>query len=186
MKRLLATTVLLLSSVAVIGCLKPKPKKPFGEPCTSPIDCESLKCNTERGGICTKECHADSECTNGLLCAGDPTGTGASCAKPQGSPTGSACVDRSSCDHGSCLHKGEDEQGFCAQRCMTSNDCPANFKVCLAISDMGAQKFCLPGATANDAPPKIGVKKGGTTAPAKPGSAAPPKPTTPPPAVSKK
>jgi len=160
----LSVIALALGTLGGCGLTKPKPKKPFGEACTSPFDCESMKCNTERGNMCTKECHNDADCGGDYVCAGDPTGTSASCSKKVGQPTGSNCRDRSECDHGSCLHKGEEENGFCSARCKTSADCPAGFKVCEKISDMGAQKLCLPGAAADSAPPKIGVKKVGTPA----------------------
>lgn len=170
--------VIVAFALSGCGMLKPKPKKNFGETCSNALDCESMKCNIERGGICTKECHSDGDCTGGdYVCAGDPTGTGASCAKKTGSATGSNCHDRAECDHGSCLHKGEDENGFCSQRCISSNDCPAGYKVCMKIDDMGAQKLCLPGNDASSTPPKVGVKKPGGATP--PGSGRPPAPTPP-------
>jgi hypothetical protein len=150
------------------GCdmLKKAPPKKFGEPCTSAIDCDGFpqaSCNTARGGICSKVCVADSDCGGTLVCASDPTGTGASCAtKVAGlAAVGGTCHDDASeCDHGPCLHKGEDPTGFCSQRCKTTADCPAGYKVCTSINDMGAQKVCLPGADANATPPVIGLKKG--------------------------
>lgn len=155
-----------LAFVVSTGCnmLKPKPKKPFGEACENNLDCESMDCNVERGKFCTKACKADSDCGGEYVCAGQPTGTGGACAKKVGNPTGTPCADRAECDHGSCLKKGDDKNGFCSQRCNSANDCPDGYKDCTKISDMGAQKLCLPGAGAAAAPPP----------PAKP-PAAPPK-----------
>lgn len=182
--------VLGVAFSGLVGCkaLKPKPKGAFAAPCENNLDCENLKCNVERGKFCTKECHSDGDCTDrpDSVCSGDPTGTGASCAAKVGTATGGNCHDRADCDHGSCLHKGEDENGFCSQRCVSSADCPAGFKVCAQISDMGAQKLCLPGADANAKPPVVGVKKpGGTAPPPKPqgaggGAGAAPPPPPPP------
>jgi hypothetical protein len=160
----LAAMMLLASSCNLV---KPKEKKKFGETCEGPFDCESTKCNRERGNICTKSCKADDDCAPDFVCAGDPTGTGGSCAKKQGNPTGTPCRDRDECDHGTCLKKGGEQTGFCSQRCKSGNDCPDGYKVCERISDMGAQEVCLPG----DAP---------AAAPAKPGAA--PKPAAKPPA----
>jgi hypothetical protein len=161
-----------------VGCdlIKPKPKKPFGEPCESPFDCESTNCNRERGGFCSKACKADSECAGGdYVCAGEPTGTGGSCAKKKGNPSGSTCTTRDECDHGTCLKKGEEPTGFCSQRCITRADCPAGYQDCESISDMGAQKLCLPG----DAP----AAPAAPTAPGKPAPAAPAAPGKPAPAA---
>jgi hypothetical protein len=172
MRKLSALSIVMFAALAAAsGCnlLKPAPAKKFGDACASNIDCESMSCNTARGGICTKSCNTDADCTGGLVCAADPTGTGASCGKKQGTATGGACKDRGECDHGPCLHKEDDEEhGFCSMRCASGNDCPANFKVCAAISDMGSQKLCLPGADQNAAPPKIGTKKTGAPPPVKP------------------
>ncbi|MEJ7729340.1 MAG: hypothetical protein WKG00_08995 [Polyangiaceae bacterium] len=164
----LAGMVLLASSCNLV---KPKDKKKFGEACESPFDCESTKCNRERGNMCTKACKADADCGGEYVCAGDPTGTGGSCSVKKGNPTGTPCRDRDECDHGSCLKTGDEPTGFCSQRCVSGNDCPAGYKVCEKISDMGAQEVCLPG----DAP---------TAAPAaKPGAA--PKPAAPKPPAKK-
>jgi|HubBroStandDraft_6_1064221.scaffolds.fasta_scaffold687350_2 hypothetical protein len=148
------------------GMLKKAPPKKFGEPCTSAVDCDGFpqaSCNTARGGICTKVCAADSDCGGALVCASDPTGTGASCSTNVAglAAVGGVCDDPSECDHGPCLRKGEEPKGFCSERCKTSADCAAGFKVCTTINDMGAQKVCLPGADANAKPPAIGVHKGG-------------------------
>ncbi len=165
---------LFVATVAATGCdlvkkLNPAPKK-FGQgPCTSAMDCEGFPqaaCNTTRGAICSKTCAADSDCGGTLVCTSDPTGTGASCGtKVAGlAAVGGVCHDDAAeCDHGPCLHKGDDPSGFCSQRCKTSADCPAGFKVCASINDLGAQKVCLPGADATSAPPAIGVKKPGKT-----------------------
>jgi hypothetical protein len=154
---LLSLAVMALTS-ASCNLVKPKEKKKFGEPCESPFDCESTNCNRERGGICSKACKADSDCGGDLVCAGEPTGTGGSCAKKQGNPTGTPCKDRDECDHGSCLKKGQETSGFCSQRCKSANDCPAGYKLCERISDMGAQELCLPG-DAPAAPPKPAAPK---------------------------
>jgi hypothetical protein len=159
--RLSLTTGLLASLTLVVGScnlIKPKVKKKFGEPCESPFDCESTNCNRERGGFCSKACKADSDCGGEYVCAGEPTGTGGSCAKKQGAPTGTPCRDRDECDHGACLKKGNEPTGFCSQRCKTHVDCPAGYKLCERISDMGAQEMCLPGE-APTAPAKPPAKK---------------------------
>ena len=181
-----ALSFILVASLTATGCdlLKKAAPKKLGEPCTSALDCDGFpqaSCNTQRGGICSKTCAGDSDCGGTLVCASDPTGTGASCAvKVAGlSAVGGACQsDAAECDHGPCLHKGDDPAGFCSQRCKTSADCPAGFKVCTGISDMGAQKVCLPGADATSTPPAIGIKKPGAATPAK--AATPPAPVAPP------
>jgi hypothetical protein len=156
----------LTAAIAATGCdliKKAAAGKKFGEPCTSAMDCDGFpqaSCNTARGGICSKTCAGDSDCGGTLVCASDPTGTGASCAvKVAGlAAVGGACSnDAAECDHGPCLHKGDDPAGFCSQRCKTSADCPAGFKICTNINDLGAQKVCLPGADATSTPPPVGV-----------------------------
>ena len=157
--------VAILSLASSCGLVKPKVKKKFGEACESPFDCESTNCNRERGNICSKSCKADDDCGGEYVCSGDPTGTGGSCSVKRGNPTGTPCHDRDECDHGTCLKKGNEASGFCSQRCKSGNDCPAGYKTCEKISDMGAQEVCLPGdaptapAPAKPAAPKPPAKK---------------------------
>jgi hypothetical protein len=138
----------LFFAVAGGGCdlLKGKEKKPFGEECKIDTDCESLKCQTF-GSICTKTCGLDSECGGDLVCRDDDQGAGHFCAKPVGQAPNGVCNNAPDCQHGHCLKRvgQQDQPGICSKLCATPADCPAGMKICDAISDSGAIKFCLPG-----------------------------------------
>jgi hypothetical protein len=169
--------VLVAGSLCACSFFKPKPKKQFGEDCTSPFDCDSMQCSTY-GSICTKDCTYDKDCGADLVCRGQDTGTGSQCSKAMGNPPGAACMVATECAHDHCLKQvgKEDQPGFCSKFCSATDDCAAGFKVCEAISDSGALKMCLPGDPSTPASqrPQYGAAAKGGAAPAKPAAQATP------------
>lgn len=152
---------LVLPLFGAAGCklLKPDTKKQFGEECTQDADCESTECATY-GSVCTKNCTYDKECGGGYVCRARDGKPGDACAKPTGNAVGQTCQTASECQNGYCLKPvGQaDSLGFCSGHCETSDDCPANYKICLGISDSGNLKMCLPGdpaAAGTVEPPKF-------------------------------
>lgn len=150
------TALVALFSVGS-GCdmLKGKAeKKAFAEACAQAADCESGECATY-GSICTKSCTFDKDCGSGLVCRAKDTGNGNECSKPYGIAPGPAatCNQPSECQHAQCLKKSGDTtaSGICSKYCQDASECPDGMKICEAISDSGALKFCLPGDPA--APP---------------------------------
>jgi hypothetical protein len=138
--------VLPLSMAA--GCkLFNKEKKQFGEDCTADTDCDSAECATY-GSVCTKACTYDKDCGSGLVCRAREGGkSGDACAKPTGNATGQTCNTPAECQSGNCLHKTgqSDQPGICSNHCVSGDDCPAGFKICVALDDSNGTKFCIPG-----------------------------------------
>jgi hypothetical protein len=132
-------------SAASIGGCKPKQKKALGADCNDATDCDSNLCS-DATGVCSKSCTYDKECGGDLVCRAMSEAVN-ECNKMQGQAVGGSCMNGGDCGNGICLHYvgKETQPGICSKYCQTPDDCPANYKICDRISDLGALKVCLPG-----------------------------------------
>jgi hypothetical protein len=141
----LSLGLLVALGVSAIGGCKPKQKKALGADCNDASDCDSALCS-EATGVCSRTCTYDKECGGDLVCRAMSEATN-ECNKLQGQAVGGSCMNGGDCGNGICLHYvgKETQPGICSKYCSTGDDCPANYKICDKISDLGMLKVCLPG-----------------------------------------
>lgn len=140
--------------VVGLGCGKTVTNQEQGKPCDADGECKSGMCAVY-GGVCTKACTYDRECTDmGLVCRGRDDRDAAQCSKLWGAAVGTTCMDGADCDHGKCLKRvgKEKEAGICSKYCESVADCPDGMKACESISDSGKLRFCLPSGPVANAP----------------------------------
>lgn len=125
--------------------------KPYGEPCSSYDECESLYCKSPGAvaqSICTYECDSKYDCPGQNPC------TYGLCIPPGPGGFGEKCEDHTDCQTGLCKGSGTK---YCTMLCDSDSDCPQEttcqsggycskpavvVKFCGSDSDCGSGQFC--------------------------------------------